>query len=118
MDHYTNLIFSLYIYKITVKIIGKAAHAGLNPEKGVSALIVASHAIENMNLLRIDEETTANLGVISGGTGTNSVMSELTIHGEARSLDENKLDKQTKKLTHSPEKETHGARHPEPSARR
>ena len=81
--------------KITVKIIGKAAHAGLNPEKGVSALIVASHAIENMNLLRIDEETTANLGVISGGTGTNSVMAELTIHGEARSLDENKLDKQT-----------------------
>ncbi len=81
--------------KITVKIIGKAAHAGLHPEKGVSALIVASHAIENMNLLRIDDETTANLGMITGGTGTNSVMSELTIHGEARSLDEKKLNKQT-----------------------
>ena len=80
--------------KITVKIIGKAAHAGLNPEKGVSALMVASHAIENMNLLRIDDETTANLGLINGGTGTNSVMSELTIQGEARSLSESKLNKQ------------------------
>ena len=80
--------------KITVKIIGKAAHAGLNPEKGISALMVASHAIVNMNLLRIDEETTANLGVINGGVGTNSVMSELTICGEARSLNEDKLNKQ------------------------
>ena len=81
--------------KITVKIIGKAAHAGLNPENGISALKVASYAIENMNLFRIDEETTANLGMINGGTGTNSVMSELIIHGEARSLNEKKLDKQT-----------------------
>lgn len=81
--------------KITVKIIGKAAHAGLNPETGISALMVASHAIENMKLLRIDEETTANFGIIHGGTGTNSVMSELTMYGEARSLNEEKLDKQT-----------------------
>lgn len=81
--------------KITVKIIGKAAHAGLNPENGISALKVASYAIENMNLFRIDEETTANLGMINGGTGTNSVMSELIIHGEARSLNKKKLDKQT-----------------------
>ena len=81
--------------KITVKIIGKAAHAGLNPESGISALMVASHAIENMKLLRIDEETTANFGMIHGGTGTNSVMSELTMYGEARSLNEDKLDKQT-----------------------
>lgn len=56
--------------------------------------MVASHAIVNMNLLRIDEETTANLGVINGGVGTNSVMSELTICGEARSLNEDKLNKQ------------------------
>ena len=80
--------------KITVKVTGKAAHAGLNPEEGVSALMIASHAIQNMNLLRIDEETTANLGLINGGTGTNSVMSELTIYGEARSLNDNKLNKQ------------------------
>ena len=79
---------------ITVKIIGKSAHAGLNPEKGISSLMVASDAIHNMNLLRIDEETTANLGMINGGVGRNSVMSELTIHGEARSLNEDKLNKQ------------------------
>ena len=81
--------------QLTVKITGKSAHAGLNPEEGVSALVVASHAIENMKLLRIEEETTANLGQINGGTGTNSVMYELTIKGEARSLDCAKLDKQT-----------------------
>ena len=56
--------------------------------------MVASDAIHNMNLLRIDEETTANLGMINGGVGRNSVMSELTIHGEARSLNEDKLNKQ------------------------
>lgn len=81
--------------KITVKIIGKAAHAGLKPEDGVSALLVASKAISNMKLLRIDHETTANFGVIKGGTGINSVMSELILYGEARSLDEDKLNKQT-----------------------
>ncbi|MBQ8999313.1 MAG: M20/M25/M40 family metallo-hydrolase [Clostridium sp.] len=80
--------------KIDVKILGKSAHAGLNPENGISALMVASNAIENMKLLRIDEETTANFGVINGGVGTNSVMSELTMSGEARSLSEEKLKKQ------------------------
>ena len=46
---------------IKVKITGKPAHAGLQPENGVSAIMVASRAIENMKLLRIDEETTANI---------------------------------------------------------
>lgn len=84
--------------KITIKVIGKAAHAGLKPEDGISALLVASKAISNMKLLRIDDETTANFGMINGGTGTNCVMSELTIYGEARSLDEDKLNKQTKHM--------------------
>ena len=54
--------------------------------------MVASRAIENMNLLRIDEETTANIGIVKGGIATNIVMPELEIVAEARSLSEEKLD--------------------------
>ena len=80
---------------IKVKITGKPAHAGLQPENGISAIMVASRAIENMNLLRIDEETTANIGIVKGGIATNIVMPELEIEAEARSLSEEKLDAQT-----------------------
>ena len=57
--------------------------------------MVASKAIENMKLLRIDEETTANIGIVKGGIATNIVMPELEIVAEARSLSEEKLDAQT-----------------------
>ena len=60
---------------IKVKITGKPAHAGLQPEKGISAIMVASRAIENMKLLRIDEETTANIGIVKGGIATNTWVS-------------------------------------------
>lgn len=81
--------------KISVTIHGKPAHAGVCPEEGISAVMVASEAISNMNLLRIDDETTANIGTIEGGKATNIVMPELTIKAEARSLSNEKLDKQT-----------------------
>lgn len=80
---------------IKVKITGKPAHAGLQPENGISAIMVASRAIENMKLLRIDEETTANIGIVKGGIATNIVMPELEIIAEARSLNEEKLNVQT-----------------------
>ncbi len=80
---------------IKVKITGKPAHAGLQPENGISSIMVASRAIENMNLLRINEETTANIGKVNGGIATNIVMPELEILAEARSLDEEKLSAQT-----------------------
>jgi len=81
--------------KIVVKVIGKAAHAGVSPEEGISAIQVAASAISRMNLLRIDEETTANIGIIKGGSATNIVTPEVVIEGEARSLKNEKLDKQT-----------------------
>ena len=81
--------------KINVKIIGKPAHAGVAPEEGISAIQVAAAAINRMNLLRIDEETTANIGIISGGQATNIVCPEVEIKAEARSLDNAKLDRQT-----------------------
>lgn len=81
--------------KINAKVIGKSAHAGVAPEEGISAIIVAAKAISNMSLLRIDEETTANIGVIDGGSATNVVTPEVYLKGEARSLDNDKLERQT-----------------------
>lgn len=81
--------------KVNAKIIGKPAHAGVAPEEGVSAIMIAARAIDNMRLLRIDEETTANIGTISGGIATNIVAPEVTIKAEARSINEEKLTAQT-----------------------
>lgn len=79
---------------ITITCHGKPAHAGMEPEKGVSAIQLAADAIRRMNLLRIDDETTANLGKIAGGTVTNIVAETCTFTAEARSLVDDKLYKQ------------------------
>jgi tripeptide aminopeptidase len=81
--------------KIFATIKGKTAHAGLEPEKGVSAITLASKAISNMPLGRIDDETTANIGRFEGGEQTNIVADSVKILAEARSLEREKLDKQT-----------------------
>ena len=78
---------------------GKAAHAGVAPEAGISAIQMAARAIDRMKLLRIDEETTANLGLIEGGKATNIVTPRVRILGEARSLQEEKLAAQTGHMT-------------------
>ena len=80
---------------IEVRINGLAAHAGVCPEKGISALEVAAYAMSIMKLGRIDKETVANFGVVQGGQVTNVVMDDLYLKGEARSLSDAKLAKQT-----------------------
>ena len=80
---------------IEVRIKGLAAHAGVCPEKGISALEVAAYAMSIMKLGRIDKETVANFGVVQGGQVTNVVMDDLYLKGEARSLSDAKLAKQT-----------------------
>ena len=75
------------------KIIGKAAHAGGEPENGINAFVVASQAVSKLNIGRIDESTTCNIGVVSGGIATNIVMPSIEMKFEARSLYEDKLDK-------------------------
>jgi len=70
---------------------GRAAHAGVEPEKGRSAIQAAAKAIAAMQLGRLDEETSANIGVIHGGVGTNIVPDLCEIEGECRSHDEEKL---------------------------
>ena len=79
---------------LDVVITGRAAHAGAEPEKGISAIQVAARAIDTMPLGRIDHETTANIGSISGGQATNIVCSQVTLKAEARSRDQEKLDAQ------------------------
>lgn len=85
-------------YKITIDFYGKSAHAGVAPEEGISAIEMLAYAVSNMKLLRIDEETTANLGLVQGGEASNIVMEKLRVVGEARSLDKNKLDKQVEHM--------------------
>ena len=80
---------------IEVWIKGLAAHAGACPEKGISALEVAAYAISRMKLGRIDKETVANMAIIQGGKATNIVTDEIYLKGEARSLSNAKLAKQT-----------------------
>ncbi len=80
---------------MTIEITGQAAHAGVAPEQGVSAIVVGARAIAAMRLGRIDSETTANIGVIRGGMATNIIPAHVTMRGEARSLDEVLLAAQT-----------------------
>ena len=84
--------------KLETKIFGKTAHAGVAPEKGISAITLAAKAIAKMNLGRIDEETTANIGRFEGGKATNIVCDEVYILSEARSINKEKLDAQVKHM--------------------
>lgn len=84
--------------KVNATIYGKTAHAGVAPERGVSAITIASRAISKMPLGRIDEETTANIGRFEGGTQTNIVCDRVDILAEARSLILEKMEAQVAKM--------------------
>lgn len=81
---------TLFMYE--VKITGKAAHAGLEPEKGISCVSILSQALQNIKIGRLDAETTANIGVIQGGEATNIVMNELLVKGEVRAINPERAD--------------------------
>ncbi|NLT34590.1 MAG: M20/M25/M40 family metallo-hydrolase [Gaiellales bacterium] len=70
---------------------GRAAHAGVEPEKGCNAILAAATAVSRMELGRLDEETTANVGLIQGGTARNIVAEQCFIECECRSHNEDKL---------------------------
>ncbi len=90
--------------KLDIEITGKAAHAGIEPEKGISALKIGAEALLGMQLGRIDEETTANIGVMKGGEATNIIPEKLEMKGEVRSLDMEKLKRQTDNMVETIEK--------------
>jgi tripeptide aminopeptidase len=83
-------------YKMT--ITGKSAHAGLEPEKGISSIRVAAGIISAVPDGRIDAETSANIGMIEGGTATNVVPRTTVIHGEIRSHKHSTLEKTKKAI--------------------
>lgn len=79
-------------YRIAADVHGRAAHAGIRPEKGRSAIAAAARGIAAMRLGRLDQETTANIGTISGGTNANVVPEHCHIEAEARSLDRTRAE--------------------------
>lgn len=83
---------------LEIEVFGLESHAGVAPEDGISAIKIAAEAIAGMKLGRIDEETTANIGVIEGGKATNIIPNYVSLKGEARSLDDKKLDEQSKHM--------------------
>jgi tripeptide aminopeptidase len=80
-----------HAHSMEVRFHGRAAHSGMYPEEGRSAIAAAARAIADLRLGRIDDETTANVGVISGGTAGNIVPEWCTFLAEARAHDERKL---------------------------
>ncbi len=79
---------------ISFTVKGVEAHAGVAPERGLSAIKIAAAAIAAMRVGRIDDETTANLGVIKGGRAGNIIPGEVAVRGEARSRNAAKLQAQ------------------------
>lgn len=77
---------------LDVIIRGRAAHAGIEPERGINAIQLAGQALARLRLGRIDAETTSNMGVIQGGKATNIVPDSCFIQGEVRSLNRDKMD--------------------------
>ncbi|MFN8109869.1 MAG: M20/M25/M40 family metallo-hydrolase [Thermoleophilia bacterium] len=80
--------------RITARFVGRAAHAGIAPQEGRSAIAAAAAAIGRMPLGQVNAETTANIGLIQGGAAINVVPQECVITGEARSRDHDALARQ------------------------
>jgi tripeptide aminopeptidase len=96
-DHATPIgevvVASPTYYRLSVEFHGRAAHAGIRPEAGRSAIVAAAHAIAAMPHGRLDEQTTANVGSIEGGVGTTNVVPErCRLMAEARSLDAERVE--------------------------
>jgi tripeptide aminopeptidase len=95
-DHATPIgeivVASPTYHRVVAELRGLAAHAGIRPQDGRSAILAAARAIGAMSLGRIDSETTANVGTIHGGSGINVVPETCRIEGEVRSLDETKAE--------------------------
>ena len=82
----------------TIKIFGKASHSGIAPEKGIDSVKISADAISKIQFGRIDDDTTANIGIIKGGSATN-VIPELTeIEGEVRSMVPWKIDEKINEI--------------------
>ena len=95
--------------RFKIDILGHEAHAGVCPEHGISAIQIAGRAIAGMPLGRIDAETTANIGTIHGGLAANIIPNQVSLRGEVRSHDINKLREQTELIVSAVEEEVNKA---------
>jgi tripeptide aminopeptidase len=87
------IVASPTYFRLAAEFHGRAAHAGIRPEAGRSAVLAAAHAVTAMPLGRIDGETTANVGSLSGGVGSTNVVPERAkLLAEARSLDAERVE--------------------------
>jgi tripeptide aminopeptidase len=83
---------------LQLRFLGRAAHSGIAPEQGRSAIVAAARAVADMQLGRIDDATTANVGLIQGGTAGNIIPPECTVWAEARSRDPDRLREQVQAM--------------------
>ncbi|MDP8218481.1 MAG: M20/M25/M40 family metallo-hydrolase [Candidatus Theseobacter exili] len=84
--------------KFRIRVKGKAAHAGIEPERGVNAIQIASKAIAKLPMGRIDKQTSINIGKIHGGHARNVVPDNVVVEGEIRSFSKKKLDSLLEKI--------------------
>ncbi len=99
----TIILGAPYHYTFTASFAGRAAHAGVEPENGVSAIAMAADAISRMRLGRLDKRTTSNVGLIEGGREVNIVSDSCRISGECRSLYKDRVEAAKAQLTESME---------------
>jgi tripeptide aminopeptidase len=85
-------------YHVHAEFLGRSAHAGIRPEEGRSAIAAAAGAIAAMRLGRIDDETTANVGAVHGGTAANVVPETCVVEAEVRSLDDQKASDESRRM--------------------
>jgi acetylornithine deacetylase/succinyl-diaminopimelate desuccinylase-like protein len=78
--------------EFTLTVMGRAAHAGVEPEKGIPAITIAAEAVLGMPQGRVDFETTGNVGTIRGGLVRNAVPEECVVEGEMRSMEFEKVE--------------------------
>ena len=83
---------------LELRFLGRAAHSGIAPEEGRSAIAAAARAVADMQLGRIDDATTANVGLIRGGVAGNIVAPECRVWAEARSRDPDRLREQVQSM--------------------
>lgn len=109
VGHVTIASPTLYMYEVIIE--GQAAHAGIEPEKGVSVVDVLAEALPAIKTGRLDDTTTANIGLIKGGEATNVVLDHLIVKGEIRAVDIEKAHRLIQEMTSAFQQasEKHGA---------
>ncbi len=84
--------------ELKIRVLGKPAHAGVAPEKGINAVSMAAEMLTRFPVGRVDDQTVANIGVIHGGEATNVVPGKVEMHGEIRSFNKSTIDQMLQQL--------------------